>query len=439
MPEALAAAGIEKDAVVGIGVDFTSCTILPVDAAGRPLCLSPTWAARPHAWVKLWKHHAAQPQADRINALAEMRGEAFLSDYGGRTSSEWLAAKALQILEESLCRCRAASNVEAATGRGELLPPRAQHRGAGYKALSASGFFRLRSSSASSIRFCRSRIKLRGIFRRGGASAALPSRWPPGWAFRWPPVFSGITDGHPVPGRRGRGGGWSWARNLDMPHLLWTGTALRGRRGFVARHRRGVSCYEPDSASRHLRRFGELVSGSERVCPPRAEPAVSAGGDGLLGGTGGTATVLLVAANLSGLSVHDARADGGDITGPDRSDAFSTRGSRRSRRPDPVSDFRRRRSRERIPLLVLSTDGRAGTLSRRPGTHRPWRAMLGASRPAGTGRHRVADAAARCSLNPERGRRGRVSGRRLLRSRMDTLERTTIWQVTSLRRCAGRG
>jgi L-ribulokinase len=100
VPEALAAAGVGKDAIAGIGVDFTSCTILPVDAVGRPLCLSPAWAARPHAWVKLWKHHASQPQADRINALAARRGEAFLADYGGKTSSEWLVAKALQVLEE---------------------------------------------------------------------------------------------------------------------------------------------------------------------------------------------------------------------------------------------------------------------------------------------------------------------------------------------------
>ena len=97
---AMAAAGLGAADIVGVGVDFTSCTILPVDAGGRALCLLPEWAARPHAWVKLWKHHAAQPQADRINALAAARGEAFLSDYGGKTSSEWLFAKALQVLEE---------------------------------------------------------------------------------------------------------------------------------------------------------------------------------------------------------------------------------------------------------------------------------------------------------------------------------------------------
>ncbi len=100
VPEALAAAAVPREEVVGIGVDFTSCTILPLDAGGRPLCLEPRWAPRPHAWVKLWKHHAAQPQADRINSAAAARGEAFLADYGGRTSSEWLCAKALQVLEE---------------------------------------------------------------------------------------------------------------------------------------------------------------------------------------------------------------------------------------------------------------------------------------------------------------------------------------------------
>ncbi len=100
VPQALAAAGVGAENICGIGVDFTSCTILPIDAQGRALCLLPEWAARPHAWVKLWKHHAAQPQADRINTMAAFRGEAFFADYGGKTSSEWLVAKALQVCEE---------------------------------------------------------------------------------------------------------------------------------------------------------------------------------------------------------------------------------------------------------------------------------------------------------------------------------------------------
>jgi L-ribulokinase len=136
VPQALAAAGVPKESIVGIGVDFTSCTVLPVDAAGRPLCLLPHWAARPHAWVKLWKHHAAQPQADRINALAEKRGDAFLADYGGKTSSEWLVAKALQILEEDPeVYGAAASIVEGGDWIvGELSGARVRNScGAGYK------------------------------------------------------------------------------------------------------------------------------------------------------------------------------------------------------------------------------------------------------------------------------------------------------------------
>jgi L-ribulokinase len=110
IPAALRQAGIEAGQVLGIGVDFTSCTMMPTDAVGTPLCEDERWRAEPHAWVKLWKHHAAQPQADRINAVAAQRGERFLLRYGGKTSSEWLHAKAWQILDE-------APDLYAAAGR----------------------------------------------------------------------------------------------------------------------------------------------------------------------------------------------------------------------------------------------------------------------------------------------------------------------------------
>ena len=97
---ALHAGRLDPGQVIGIGIDFTSCTILPIDRDGRPLCLLPSLALRPHAWVKLWKHHAAQPQATRINTTAAARAEPFLASYGGKTSSEWLCAKVLQILDE---------------------------------------------------------------------------------------------------------------------------------------------------------------------------------------------------------------------------------------------------------------------------------------------------------------------------------------------------
>jgi len=101
VPRVLEESGVSGEDVIGIGVDFTACTLVPVDQDGTPLSMMDAWAGNPHAWTKLWKHHGAQPQADRINALAQERGETFLARYGGKVSSEWLFPKALQVLEEA--------------------------------------------------------------------------------------------------------------------------------------------------------------------------------------------------------------------------------------------------------------------------------------------------------------------------------------------------
>lgn len=100
VPAAIADAGVDPAAVVGIATDFTACTMVPVKADGTPLNEMDGFANRPHAYVKLWRHHAAQPQADRINQLAAERGEDWLPRYGGLISSEWEFAKGLQLLEE---------------------------------------------------------------------------------------------------------------------------------------------------------------------------------------------------------------------------------------------------------------------------------------------------------------------------------------------------
>ncbi len=101
VPAAIAAAGVDPSAVIGVGVDFTACTMLPTRADGTPLASLDAFRRQPHAWVKLWKHHAAQPEADKINAIARDRGEPWLDDYGGKISSEWFYSKALQILDEA--------------------------------------------------------------------------------------------------------------------------------------------------------------------------------------------------------------------------------------------------------------------------------------------------------------------------------------------------
>jgi L-ribulokinase len=97
---ARAAHGVEVRDVIGVGTDFTSCTMVPTTADGTPLCSVDRFADRPHAYVKLWRHHAAQAQADRINAVAHARHEPWINRYGGLISSEWEFAKGLQLLEE---------------------------------------------------------------------------------------------------------------------------------------------------------------------------------------------------------------------------------------------------------------------------------------------------------------------------------------------------
>ena len=101
VPAVLKQSGVDPADVIGIGIDFTACTMLPALADGRPLCTLPEFRRNPHSWVKLWKHHAAQPEADKINATAEAMGQGWLDRYGGKISSEWFFSKTLQILDEA--------------------------------------------------------------------------------------------------------------------------------------------------------------------------------------------------------------------------------------------------------------------------------------------------------------------------------------------------
>ncbi|MGH2429428.1 MAG: ribulokinase, partial [Candidatus Limnocylindria bacterium] len=101
VPAVMHEAAVNSADVVGIGIDFTACTMLPTTADGVPLSTLAEYRREPHAWVKLWKHHAAQPEADRINLIAARRGDGWLPRYGGKISSEWFFSKSLQILDEA--------------------------------------------------------------------------------------------------------------------------------------------------------------------------------------------------------------------------------------------------------------------------------------------------------------------------------------------------
>lgn len=100
IPDVLRQSGISADDVIGVGIDFTACTVLPVRDDGTPLCFLDEYKSRPHAYVKLWKHHAAQSHANKLNETAEERSEDWLARYGGKISSEWLFPKIWQVLDE---------------------------------------------------------------------------------------------------------------------------------------------------------------------------------------------------------------------------------------------------------------------------------------------------------------------------------------------------
>ncbi len=140
--EALAAAhtaeGITPADIAALGVDFTACTMLPVDETGTPLCLDPAFAADPHAYVKLWKHHGATCEADEINSLAAARGESWLPSYGGTVSCEWMLPKILETLRNAPSVFEAAHRfTEAADWLSLLLTGEETHAAAfaGYKGL----------------------------------------------------------------------------------------------------------------------------------------------------------------------------------------------------------------------------------------------------------------------------------------------------------------
>lgn len=136
--DVLSRARVSRDAVAGMGIDFTSCTVLPIDKDGVPLCFKEKYKDEPHAYVKLWKHHSAQSEADEITALAEERGEPWLDAYGRKISSEWALPKLIEILREAPEVYNDTERfMEAADWLSLMLTGKESHSAvfAGYKAL----------------------------------------------------------------------------------------------------------------------------------------------------------------------------------------------------------------------------------------------------------------------------------------------------------------
>ncbi|MBE6592078.1 MAG: ribulokinase [Ruminococcaceae bacterium] len=97
----ISSSGVKPDEIVSICIDFTTCTILPVDEGFKPLCFDPAFSSVPHSYVKLWKHHGAQSYAESITSIAEERKEPWLDIYGGKVSAEWALPKIVETFFES--------------------------------------------------------------------------------------------------------------------------------------------------------------------------------------------------------------------------------------------------------------------------------------------------------------------------------------------------
>lgn len=104
--EALAAAsktikGFKPSQVVGIGVDTTGSTPIPVDQDGNALAMTSKFARHPAAMAWLWKDHTGITEAAEITALAKKIRPQYLAKCGGTYSSEWYFSKVLHCLRTS--------------------------------------------------------------------------------------------------------------------------------------------------------------------------------------------------------------------------------------------------------------------------------------------------------------------------------------------------
>jgi L-ribulokinase len=200
VPAVLKESGVRAEEVIGVGIDFTACTMLPTLADGTPLCTLDAYRHHPHAWGKLWKHHAAQPEANRLNAIAAERGEPWLARYGGKISSEWFFPKAWQILDEDPEIYDAADRlIEAADWIVWQLTGVETRNSctAGYKAIwskrdgfPSADFFG--ACATSSMKRCRRWVQRQIFCRWAPRPAGSPKRWPaprdccPIRQWRWP-------------------------------------------------------------------------------------------------------------------------------------------------------------------------------------------------------------------------------------------------------------
>jgi L-ribulokinase len=204
VPRALKEAGVRANEVIAVGTDFTSCTVFATTRNGTPLCFLPKYRRHPLAWAILWKHHAAQPEADRLTEIGRERNEEFIRVYGGKYSSEWFFAKVLQVLNDSPELYEAADRFIEGTDwivwqlTGE---EKRNNSTAGYKAMWVKGagfpprdFFRAVHPRLENV--IQEKVGTE-FYSLGTRAAGLTAHWAGAMGLReGTPVSMGVADGH---------------------------------------------------------------------------------------------------------------------------------------------------------------------------------------------------------------------------------------------------
>ena len=421
VPAAIRDAGIDPGQVIGIATDFTASTCMPVLADGTPLCQLPGLAARPHAYPKLWKHHAAQPHADRINAIAHERGEKWINRYGGKISSEWQFAKALQLLEEDFELYQRADRwIEAADWIiWQLCGTETRNAcTAGYKGIFQDGQLpvaRVPDRARPALRRFRRRQA-----RPSHLAARCPGRGPDPGGSRADRAARGHRGGrrqrgrarHRARRRPGRGGQDGGDHGyLDLPrderrrsgrgarHVRGRRRRHRGRvvgiRGGAERGRRHLRLVRPERGPRRVRRRGAAAR-RFAAAAARREGGRPAGrrARAYRAGLGGRQP--LGAGGRPPVRRH-RRPDAGDHGAGDLPRAARVD---RVRHQDDHRDVRR-----------LGRAGHRARRGRRPDQERPADADLRGRHPAPAVRDRVRAGPGARLGHPRGGRRGRLPGR----------------------------
>jgi len=204
VPKLLKESQINPEQVIALGTDFTGSTVIPTTGDGTPLALLEDYRKDPHAWPKLWKHHASQDKADQLTQLASDRFETFLDRYGGRINAEWFFPKVWEIYDESSTIYNAADRIIEASDWIVWQLTGVETRNlcaAGYKALWSKSegypletFFNAMDHGLTNVVEEKMKREITPLGQKSGELSEEAANWTR--LNRGTPVATGILDGH---------------------------------------------------------------------------------------------------------------------------------------------------------------------------------------------------------------------------------------------------